>query len=304
MLTPQLLEESRKLAAAFRITDGKGFRLDEHDPDDTAWFTRADKPAAQAALEASIQAISALQEKLYAQDHWGVLLVFQAMDGAGKDSVIRNVMSGVNPAGCHVTSFKAPSAEELDHDYLWRCNRALPERGRIGVFNRSYYEEVLVVKVHPELLTPQRVPRQRPNGAIWDERYRDLRSHERYLGSNGFVVRKFFLNLSRGEQKKRFLARIDDPDKNWKFHPADVRERQHWDEYMAAYESAIRETATAEAPWYVVPADNKWFTRLVVAAAIVDTLSALDPTYPTLPPGKLAELAECRKVLAAEDRDG
>ena len=302
MLTPQLLEDSRKLAAAFRITDGKGFRLKEHDPEDTAWFTRADKPAAQAALEASIQAISALQEKLYAQDHWGVLLVFQAMDGAGKDSVIRNVMSGVNPAGCHVTSFKAPSAEELDHDYLWRCNRALPERGRIGVFNRSYYEEVLVVKVHPELLTPQRVPRQRTNGAIWEERYRDLRSHERYLGNNGFVVRKFFLNLSRGEQKKRFLARIDDPDKNWKFHPADVRERQHWDEYMAAYEGAIRETATAEAPWYVVPADNKWFTRLVVAAAIVDTLSALDPTYPTLPPDKLAELAECRKALAAEDR--
>jgi PPK2 family polyphosphate:nucleotide phosphotransferase len=301
MLTPELLESSRKLAATFCITDGKGFRLKEHDPDDTAWFSKADKPGAQAALEESIQAIAALQEKLYAQDQWGLLLVFQAMDGAGKDSVIRNVMSGVNPAGCHVTSFKAPSIEELDHDYLWRCNRALPERGRIGVFNRSYYEEVLVVKVHPELLARQRVPQQGGTHTVWSGRYRDLRSHERYLGSNGFVVRKFFLHLSRAEQKKRFLARIDDPEKNWKFQAGDVRERGYWDEYMAAYESAIRETATPEAPWYVVPADNKWFTRLVVAAAIVDTLASLDPAYPTLPAGKLAELAECRKALLDED---
>ncbi len=239
---------------------------------------------------------------LYAQDRWAVLLVFQAMDAAGKDGAIKHVMSGVNPQGCQVYSFKAPTAEELDHDYLWRCMKNLPERGRIGIFNRSYYEEVLVVKVHPEYLSGEKLPPQLLGKDIWKERYQDIRSFERYLSRNGVLIRKFFLNVSREEQKRRFTERIDEPEKNWKFSATDVKERGHWDEYMDAYQTMIRETSTPEAPWYVVPADNKWFTRIVVASAIVDALASLDLHYPKVDATKLAELAAAKKVLLAEKR--
>ena len=299
-LDPGLLEEGRKLAAAFRIDDGAGFRLRDHDPAATGTLRKTDKAAAGDRLAALVEAIAALQDRLYAEDRWSLLVVLQAMDAAGKDGVIKHVFSGVNPQGCHVTPFKAPSAEELDHDFLWRCNRALPERGRIGVFNRSYYEEVLVVKVHPEILDAQRLPPSRRGTKLWNERYRAIRHHERYLDDNGTLVRKLFLNVSRAEQKQRFLERIDDPSKNWKFAARDVKERGHWNAYMEAYEAAIRETATPAAPWYVVPADNKWFTRLVVAAIVVDALAGLDPRYPPAEPGRQAELEACRRSLLGE----
>ena len=224
--------------------------------------------------------LSELQDKLYAQDRWGLLLVFQAMDAAGKDSTIKHVMSGVNPQGCQVSSFKAPSAEDLDHDFLWRCQRHLPERGRIGIFNRSYYEETLVVRVHPELLERQKLPQTLVGEDIWKQRFRDIRHFESYLSRNGIVVRKFFLHVSHKEQKRRFLKRLDAPEKNWKFSAADVRERQHWPAYMEAYEDMIQHTASDQAPWYVVPADHKWFTRLVVAAAVIDSLLSLQLHYP------------------------
>jgi PPK2 family polyphosphate:nucleotide phosphotransferase len=297
----KVLTDAHKLVERYRVADGGRFRLKDCDPGDTAWLKKSDKPRAEQALQAGVQALAELQDMLYAQDRWGVLLVFQAMDAAGKDGAIKHVMSGVNPQGCHVTSFKAPSAEELDHDYLWRCSRALPERGRIGIFNRSYYEEVLVVKVHPELLQHQKLPPQRMGRNLWAERYRDIRNYERYLDGNGLVIRKFFLHVSREEQKRRFLERIDKPEKNWKFSPGDVEERGHWDEYMDAYEAAIRETATPSCPWYVVPADNKWFTRVVVAAVVVDTLASLDLHYPKIAPDKLAALASCRQALLSEE---
>ena len=296
----KVLADAHKLVERYRVTDGRKFRLKDCDPGDTAWLKKSDKPRAQEALKAGVQALAELQDMLYAQDRWGVLLVFQAMDAAGKDGAIKHVMSGVNPQGCQVTSFKAPSAEELDHDYLWRCARALPERGRIGIFNRSYYEEVLVVKVHPELLGGQKLPAARVGKRLWKDRYRDIRAWERYLDNNGLVIRKFFLHVSPEEQKKRFLERINEPEKNWKFEAGDVRERGHWDAYMDAYEAAIRETATPACPWYVVPADNKWFTRVVVAAVVVDTLASLDLHYPKVSAEKLEELAACRKVLSAE----
>jgi PPK2 family polyphosphate:nucleotide phosphotransferase len=299
-LDPGLLEDCRKLAAACRIDDGASFRLRDQDPAATGTLRKADKAAAGDRLATLVEAIAALQDRLYAEDRWSLLVVLQAMDAAGKDGVIKHVFSGVNPQGCHVTPFKAPSAEELDHDFLWRCNRALPERGRIGVFNRSYYEEVLVVKVHPEILEAQRLPAARRGPKLWSERYRAIRHHERFLDDNGTLVRKVFLNVSRAEQKKRFLERIDDPAKNWKFAARDVKERGHWDEYMAAYEAAIRETATPAAPWFVVPADNKWFTRLVVAAIVVDALAGLDPRYPAAPAGRSEELEACRRSLLAE----
>jgi PPK2 family polyphosphate:nucleotide phosphotransferase len=237
---------------------------------------------------------------LYAQDRWSVLLVFQAMDAAGKDGVIKHVMSGVNPQGCQVYSFKAPSHEELDHDWMWRCVRALPERGRIGIFNRSYYEEVLVVKVHPAILASQKLPPPLVGKHLWDERYQDIRAFERHLARNGTLILKFFLHVSRAEQKRRFLERIAEPEKNWKFSAADVKERAHWSEYMDAYQAMIRETAAPHAPWFVVPADNKWYTRAVVAGAIVDALARLGLHYPKLGPAQLAELATAKKALAAE----
>jgi PPK2 family polyphosphate:nucleotide phosphotransferase len=241
-----------------------------------------------------------LQEKLYAQDRWALLCIFQAMDAAGKDGAIEHVMSGVNPQGCQVFSFKAPSSEDLDHDYLWRCMKCLPERGRIGIFNRSYYEETLVVRVHPEFLTKQRLPEKLVTKRIWEERFQDIRAFERYLGRNGVVVRKFFLHVSKREQKKRFLSRLMEPAKNWKFSAADVAERAHWDDYMAAYQDMIRHTATDEAPWFVVPADNKWFTRLVVAAAIIDALEDLDLHFPKVTPEQKRQLDAAKKTLLAE----
>jgi PPK2 family polyphosphate:nucleotide phosphotransferase len=241
--------------------------------------------------------MSELQSKLYAQDRWALLLIFQAMDAAGKDGAISHVMSGVNPQGCQVYSFKQPSPEELDHDFLWRTTRCLPERGRIGIFNRSYYEEVLVVKVHPNILADERLPESLVTKDIWKQRYQDIHGFERYLSRNGIVVRKFFLSVSKKEQKQRFLARLEQPDKNWKYSSADVKEREHWDAYMNAYEEMIQNTASDEAPWYVVPADHKWFTRLVVAAAIVDTLEALNLAYPEVDAEKRREIEAAKQLL-------
>jgi len=291
---------ARSFSKPFRVADGKKFRLKDHDPAETLDFTGKDKPRAKEALAAGVQALSELQDKLYAQDQWAVLLIFQAMDAAGKDGVIKHVMSGINPQGCEVHSFKAPTSEELDHDYMWRCSKRVPERGRIGIFNRSYYEEVLVVRVHPQILQKQKVPRRLLTKTIWNERHEDIKSFERYLGRNGVLVRKFFLNVSKEEQKKRFLERIDNPDKNWKFSTTDSHERKFWKDYQSAYEDMIRATATEEAPWYVVPADHKWFSRLVVAAAVIDALASLDLAYPKVDAAQLKELAAAKQELITE----
>lgn len=292
---------ARRFIKPYRVEDGRGFRLRDIAPGDTGGLKGELKPEAKEYLQRGIELLAAHQDMLYAQDRGSILLVFQAMDAAGKDGVIKHVMSGINPQGCQVTWFKAPSAEELDHDYLWRCQRHLPERGRIGIFNRSYYEEVLVVRVHPEVLARQKLPPSLVTDRIWQQRFKDIRRFERYLGRNGTIVRKFFLHVSKAEQKRRFLERLDDPEKHWKFSAADVRERAHWDAYQHAYEEAIRATATPKAPWFVVPADNKWFTRLVVAAAIVDAMSAIDLHYPRLSDAERKELAAAREELAAED---
>jgi PPK2 family polyphosphate:nucleotide phosphotransferase len=296
-ITKKDTAQFRDYCKPYRVDTGRKFRLTSIDPADTLGLESDDKPRAQEALQHSIELLSALQDRLYAQDRWAVLLVFQAMDAAGKDSTIKHVFSGVNPQGCQVTSFKAPSSEELDHDFLWRCTRALPERGRIGIFNRSYYEEVLVVRVHKDILAAQKLPAKVVTKNIWDERYEDIRNLESYLSRNGVLILKFFLHVSREQQRKRFLARIDDPDKNWKFAMGDVREREHWDQYMSAYEKTIRHTSAPHAPWYVVPADNKWFTHLVVASAIVDALAALGLNYPTIDDQQQAELSLARKAL-------
>ena len=291
------LKHARKYSEPFRITDGKRFRLKQVDPADTLNFDSDEIPKAQEALAASVDLLSKFQDKLYAQDRWAVLIIFQAMDAAGKDGAIKHVMSGVNPQGCEVSSFKAPSAEELDHDFLWRCAKRLPERGRIGIFNRSYYEETLVVRVHPNFLANQKLPPDVNTKDLWKRRFQDITNFERYLSHNGILVLKFFLHVSKEEQRQRFLARIDDASKNWKFSLNDVREREHWDEYMDAYEDTIRHTASKQAPWYVVPADNKWFTRLVVASAIVTHLDALDLDFPTLKEEELQALEDAKKAL-------
>ena len=291
---------SHRLVQPYRITNGRKFRLKDFRPDDTGQLKAEDKPLAQEALGVGKEALALLQDMLYAQDRWSVLLVFQALDAAGKDGVIKHVMSGINPQGCQVYSFKAPSVEELDHDWLWRCLRVMPERGRIGVFNRSYYEEVLVVKVHPEFLAAQKLPPQVVTGELWEERYASIRAMEKHLARSGTLILKFFLNVSREEQKKRFLERIDEPEKNWKFAAGDVKERAHWDDYMKAYQTMIRETAAPHAPWHVVPADNKWYTRAIVAAAIIDGLASLDLHYPRITTAQRAELAVARKMLLAE----
>jgi PPK2 family polyphosphate:nucleotide phosphotransferase len=293
----QLVSVAREVSAPYCVRNGKKFRLKEIDPADTAGYTSEDKPRAKEALQNGVEALSGLQEMLYAQDRWGVVLIFQAMDAAGKDGAIKHVMSGVNPQGCDVVSFKAPSSEELDHDYLWRCMKMLPERGRIGVFNRSYYEEVLTVRVHRELLERQRLPPQFVGKDIWQDRFEDICNVERYLSRNGVLVLKFFLHVSKKEQKKRFLERIDNADKNWKFSAADFAERQFWDEYMRAYDEMIRQTATKHAPWYVVPADNKWFTRIIVAAAIIDGLWSLELEFPKVDKKRRDELREIREEL-------
>ena len=293
----ELIKKARKISRPFRITDGEKFRLKDFDPRDTLGLNSEDKPRAKEALALGVQMLAALQDKLYAQDKWGVLLIFQAMDAAGKDGAIKHVMSGINPQGCEVYSFKAPTSEDLDHDYMWRCLRCLPERGRIGIFNRSYYEETLVVRVHPEFLKKQKLPSELVTKDIWKKRFHDIRAFERYLTNNGIVVVKFFLNVSKKEQKQRFLERLETPEKNWKFSAADLAEREHWDEYQNAYEDMIQNTATKAAPWYVVPADNKWFTRCVVAAAVIETLADLNLEYPQVGPEKLKELAAAKRAL-------
>ena len=293
----ELIKKAGKFAKPFRVTDGESFRLKDIDPDDTLDLDSDDKPRAKEALALGIEALAELQGMLYAQDRWAVLLIFQAMDAAGKDGTIKHVMSGVNPQGCEVSSFKSPSAEDLDHDFLWRCMKCLPQRGRIGIFNRSYYEETLAVRVHPDFLERQKLPPELITKDIWKERLGDIRKFEQYLTHNGVVVRKFFLHVSKKEQKRRFLERLENPEKHWKFSANDIKEREFWDEYMTAYEDTIQRTATKDAPWYVVPADNKWFTRLVVAAAIVETLDSLDLEYPTVSQAKLTELAAAKRTL-------
>lgn len=287
-----------KLANTFRVEHGKSFRLKDYDPADNGgidWKDEADELLRQSALH-----MQEIQDKLYAQDQWAVLLIFQAMDAAGKDGVIKHVMSGVNPQGCHVWSFKQPSTEELNHDFLWRTTLRLPVRGDIGVFNRSYYEEVLVVRVHPEFLEKQRIPEELTGKGIWKERFEDIRNFEQHLVRNGTVIRKFFLNVSKEEQRQRFLARLEEPEKNWKFSEADVSERRHWDAYMDAYEDMIQHTARPHAPWYVIPADHKWFMHLMVSAAIIETLESLKLEYPKVDGNRRKELQEARKGLEVD----
>jgi PPK2 family polyphosphate:nucleotide phosphotransferase len=296
--TKKLIKKARALAKPFCVTDDR-FRLKNVDPGDTLQFTSEDKPREKEALAMGVTLMAELQDRLYAQGRWAVLLMFQAMDAAGKDGAIKHVMSGLNPQGCQVFSFKSPTTEELNHDYLWRCLKRLPERGRIGIFNRSYYEETLVVRVHPEILANQRLPPALVTKDIWKERFQDIRGFERYLARNGMAILKFFLHISKEEQKKRFLERIEEPEKNWKFSRSDVKEREHWHDYMEAFEDVIRNTATKAAPWYVVPADNKWFARIVVAAAVIDALDSLDLKYPKADDRKLKELAAAKRALQA-----
>jgi len=297
MKSKEIAKQARKIVEPFRISKGKDFRLKDINPNDTLWLKDKDKPKAKEALAKGVGALAGYQEMLYADDKRSLLLIFQAMDAAGKDGAIKHVLSGVNPQGCDVHSFKAPTSEDLDHDYLWRSMKVLPNRGHIGIFNRSYYEELLVVRVHPELLQKQKLPRELVTKNIWQERFEDIRNFEQYLTRNGVVVLKIFLHLSKKEQKRRFMERLDNPDKNWKFSPSDMAEREYWDQYMDAYEDMIRHTATKYAPWYVVPADNKWFSRVVVAAAIIEALACLDLQFPEVAKPKLKELAAAKMAL-------
>jgi PPK2 family polyphosphate:nucleotide phosphotransferase len=301
MKLSKVLSISHDIAKPYLVDGRKKFRLKDYDPADTANFTSADKPRAKEALTIGIEALAELQDMLYAQDRWSVLLIFQAMDAAGKDGAIKHVMSGVNPQGCQVYSFKAPTSEDLDHDFLWRCIKCLPERGRIGIFNRSYYEETLVVRVHKQILESQKLPPSLITKNIWDDRFEDIRNFEKYLTRNGVIIRKFFLNVSQEEQKKRFMERLDHPEKNWKFSAADVKERGYWDDYMDAYQDMIRNTSTPECPWYVVPADNKWYTRIVIAAAIIEALGSLDLHYPKVDAAMREELRLAREKLVGEE---
>jgi len=292
-----LIKEAGALADRYCVTKGEKFRLKDYDSADTSGLKH--KKQAGETLENRVQLLSEFQEKLYAQDRWALLLIFQGMDAAGKDGIIKHVMSGINPEGCDVTSFKTPSKEELDHDYLWRAHKAVPQRGKIGIFNRSYYEEVLVVRVHNELLAAQQLPKELVAKDIWEQRYQDINNFEKYLTHNGVVVMKFFLHLSKGEQKRRFLERLEMPEKNWKFSMADVKERGYWKDYQKAYEEMIQNTATRHVPWHVIPADNKWFTRLAVAGAIISRLHSLDLQFPEVDEDKKKELAQVRKALLA-----
>jgi PPK2 family polyphosphate:nucleotide phosphotransferase len=291
--------KTSKLAKSYRIDNGKHFRLKDFNPADTGHWKSIDE--AKEHVQKDIDRMRKLQDMLYAQDCWSLLLIFQALDAAGKDGTINHVMSGVNPEGVQVYSYKQPSSIEMQHDFLWRTTRDLPERGHIGIFNRSYYEEVLIVRVHPKVLEGEKLPPSLVTKNIWDERFEDIRSFERHLARNGTVIRKFFLHLSKKEQKQRFMARLDEPEKNWKFSAADVHEREFWDDYQNAFEDMIRNTATKRAPWYVIPADNKWFTHLAVAAVIVETLEELNPDYPKVDAAKRKELAAARKLLEKKD---
>ena len=291
-------ERIESVLSRFRVEKGEGFHLKDHKPDDTAGLDMK-KSEASALLKRGVDILATQQDMLYAQDRWAVLCIFQAMDAAGKDGAIKHVFSGVNPTGCHVMSFKAPSAIELDHDFLWRHAAALPTRGQIGIHNRSWYEEVLVARVHPKVLEAQKLPPRLRTETIWQERLEDIAAYERYLGRQGTVVLKFFLNISPEEQRLRFLKRIQEPEKNWKFSASDVSERRHWNDYQAAYEAAIRATATPDAPWYVVPADRKWFTRLVVASAIARALESLDLHYPVVTEAQKRALQQAAEELGA-----
>jgi PPK2 family polyphosphate:nucleotide phosphotransferase len=303
MKRKEFIDRCHEVIAPYTVTDGKDFRLKDYHPGDTGPASQDDKPRARELLEQGVEILAELQDVLYAQDQWSVLLIFQAMDAAGKDGAIKHVMSGVNPQGCQVFSFKAPSTEDLKHDYLWRCLKCLPERGRIGIFNRSYYEETLVVRVHPEIMEKQKIPRELIKKKIWEQRFDDIRNVETYLSHNGVVIRKFFLNVSADEQKKRFLDRLDNPAKNWKFSGADARERGFWKDYMDAYEETIANTASEEAPWYVIPADNKWFTRVVVAAVVVDALASLDLDYPKVSDAQKQDLEVAKQKLQGENKE-
>ena len=286
------------ISKPYRVEDGSKFRLKDFDPGDTSGVKS--KKHAEVELADGVRRLSVLQDKLYAQDRWALLIVLQGMDAAGKDGVIKHVMAGINPQGCEVFSFKQPSVEELNHDFLWRTQKQAPGRGRIGIFNRSYYEEVLVTRVHKELLERQHIPPSLMTKSIWKERFSDINAYESYLFRNGIVIRKFYLNLSKKEQRKRFLTRLDEPEKNWKFSASDAAERGYWNDYMNVYQDAIQHTATPEAPWYVVPADNKWYTRMVVAAAIVHALEKLNLGYPKVDAAKQKELEAARKALEHE----
>jgi len=297
----ELIHRAKKFSHKFCVGDGKNFKLTDYDTDPDIDLGPEEKPLVKQTLELGVEALATMQDVLYADDKWSLLLIFQAMDAAGKDGAIKHVMSGVNPQGCQVSAFKAPSSEELDHDFLWRCQRHLPERGRIGIFNRSYYEEVLVVRVHEQILKSQKLPEKFVTDNIWENRYQDIRNFEKYLHRNGTVVIKFFLNVSKNEQKKRFIARIEDPDKNWKFSAADVKERGFWNDYMNAYEEMIKNTSTEDSPWYVVPADNKSYARIVIASAIIHALDKMDLEYPKVSAEKIAELNSVKDALLAEE---
>ncbi|WP_026727411.1 polyphosphate kinase 2 family protein [Flavobacterium denitrificans] len=293
----ELLHRAKKFSEQFCVGDDKDFTLKDKP---TNYFGDEKKSAIKDTLKMGVKALAAMQETLYAQDKWSVLVIFQAMDAAGKDGAIKHVMSGINPQGCQVSSFKAPSSEDLDHDYLWRCQKHLPERGRIGIFNRSYYEEVLVVRVHEQILKGQKIPEKLIKENIWENRFEDIRNFERYLNRNGTIVIKFFLNVSKEEQKNRFIERVDNPDKNWKFSASDAKERGYWDDYMFAYEELIKNTSTKKSPWYVIPADNKYYARIAIASAIIHALDEMDLEYPKVSEDKIAELNEVKKALLAE----
>ena len=296
----ELIKRAKKFSERYCIGDGKKFKLKDYKTEPHFDLGKDDKPLVKQALQVGVEALAALQDILYAQDKYSLLVIFQAMDAAGKDGAIKHVMSGINPQGCQVSSFKGPSTEELDHDFLWRCQKHLPERGRIGIFNRSYYEEVLVVRVHEKILKAQKLPEKMVTKDIWDERFRDIRNFEKYLRRNGTIVIKIFLNVSKAEQKKRFIERVDNPDKNWKFSAADARERGYWKDYMSAYDDMIRNTSTEDSPWYVVPADNKSYARIAVASAIIHALDQMNLEYPKVSKEKIEELKEVKKALLAE----
>ncbi|WP_348798203.1 polyphosphate kinase 2 family protein [Flavobacterium adhaerens] len=296
----ELIQKAKKFSKQYCVGDGKGFKLKDYETKASFDLGDEGKPLVKQTLEIGVEALATMQDVLYAQDKWSLLLVFQAMDAAGKDGAIKHVMSGVNPQGCQVFSFKAPSSEDLDHDFLWRCQKHLPERGRIGIFNRSYYEEVLVVRVHEQILKNQKLPEELITKKIWEERFEDIRNFEKYLNRNGTIVVKFFLNVSKKEQKERFIERVDNPDKNWKFSASDAKERGYWNDYMHAYEELIKNTSTKKSPWYVIPADNKSYARIAIASAIITALDELDLEYPTVSDEKRAELQSIKKELLDE----
>jgi PPK2 family polyphosphate:nucleotide phosphotransferase len=295
-----IIERAKKFSKQYCVGNGNDFRLLDYETKASFNLGSEEKSLVKETMELGIEALSAMQDILYAQDKWSLLIIFQAMDAAGKDGAIKHVMSGINPQGCQVSSFKAPSSEELDHDYLWRCQKHLPERGRIGIFNRSYYEEVLVVRVHESILVGQKLPEKLVTKDIWEERFQDIRNFEKYLNRNGTIVIKFFLNVSKDEQKERFIERIDDPDKNWKFSAGDVKERAYWNDYMHAYEELIKNTSTEKSPWYVIPADDKSYARIAIASAIIHALDEMELEYPTVSDEKIAELQAVKKALLEE----